>query len=76
MAVMMGKLYAALREANVPEDKATAAAEEVAGFDNRLAELKGDMVGLKGEVSLVKWMIGFNLAMTAALVGNAFLAGR
>jgi hypothetical protein len=65
MAVMMGRLYAALREANVPEDKATAAAEEVAGFENRLGKVEGDL-------TLLKWMVGFNLALTVASVAHQF----
>jgi hypothetical protein len=66
MAMMMGKLYAALREANVPEDKAREAAEEVASFETRISDLTADM-------RLLKWMVGFNLALTIAIVGKLFL---
>lgn len=81
MAVMMGKLYAALRDADVPEDKATAAAEEAASFENSAAALRADSASLKneftslrGRVDLLTWMIGFNIAMTVAIVGKVFLA--
>ena len=60
MAIMMGRLYAALREANVPEDKATAAAEEVAGFENRLS-------ALETKLAVLQWMVGFNIATTLGL---------
>ncbi len=53
MALMLSKLYLALKEANVPEDKAAAAAEEVASFENRLASVEA-------KLSLLTWMIGFN----------------
>jgi hypothetical protein len=66
MPIMMEKLYDALKSADVPDDKARAAAVEAAGFDNRLNRVEADL-------TLLKWMIGFNLAMTAALVGKAFI---
>jgi len=66
MAVMMSKLYAALRAGDVPEDKAREAAEEMAGYENRFAKIEGDL-------NLLKWMVGFNLIMTVALISKAFL---
>lgn len=66
MAIMMGKLYAALRAGDIPEDRAIAAPEEVAGFENRLADLSADM-------RLVKWMLGFDLALTVAIAVKLFL---
>lgn len=62
MAIMMGKLYAALRKANVPDEDAAAAAEEVATFENRLSKMEGDL-------NLIKWMVGFSLAMNVAILG-------
>ncbi len=67
MPIRMEKLYDALRAANVPDDKARAAAVEAASFDNRLSKVEADL-------NLLKWMVGFNLAMTAALIGKAFLS--
>jgi hypothetical protein len=66
MAIMMGKLYAALRaSSDVPDDLAREAAEEVAAFENRIAEIRADL-------TLVKWMIGFNLAMTVPILWRVF----
>lgn len=62
MAVMLGNLYGALREAGVPDDKAQKAAEEVATFKDEIATLKADTL-------LLKWMVGFNIALTLGLVG-------
>jgi hypothetical protein len=67
MAVMMGNLYAALRAANVDEPIARQAAEEMAGHENRFARLEAD-------TALLKWMVGFNLALTGAISGRLFLA--
>jgi hypothetical protein len=62
MALMMAKLYRALRAANVSEDEAREAAEEIAGFES-----------MRGELQVVKWMLGFNLALTVTIVGKLFL---
>lgn len=68
VAIMMEKLYDALRAANVPDDKARAAAVEAVNVHDS----KSDIVLLKG-------MFGFNLALTlantamlAVLLGKAF----
>jgi hypothetical protein len=63
---MMGKLYTALRAANVDEDKATAAAEEVANFENRLASMDARLL-------VVTWMVGFLILMVLSLVTHTFL---
>ena len=65
MALMLGKLYDALRAAGVPEDKAREAAEEVATFEKDLAEIKSD-------VRVLKWITGPTLAGVLALVIRAF----
>jgi hypothetical protein len=66
MALMMGRLYAALRAADVPDDKATAAAEEVAGFENRLATIESTL-------RLHTWILTFNTAMAIAILAKLFL---
>lgn len=69
MAVMMGELYDALRSAGAEDEKARRAATEVAGFENRLSTFDG-------RVSVLTWMVGFNLALTLALVSKAFLGSH
>jgi hypothetical protein len=80
MAVMMGNLYSALKQAGADDDSAKKAAEEVAGYENRIAdlktELKTELAAVRGELSLLKWMVGFNLAMTAALLVRLFLGNQ
>ena len=66
MPLMMAKLYEALRAANVPDDAARDAAVEAAGYENRLSRLEADM-------TLLKWMVGFNLAITVTVAGKLFL---
>jgi hypothetical protein len=66
MAVMMAKLYTALRAANVSEDKAAAAAEEAASFENALADLASWQ-------RLHSWILTFNTAMLVAILAKLFL---
>jgi phage shock protein A len=66
MTIMMARLYDALRAGNVPDDKARAAAEEAAGYENRAARIDTDL-------TVLKWMIATNLAMTIAILFKTFL---
>jgi hypothetical protein len=65
MALMVGSLYDALKAAGVDDDKAKKAAEEVAAYDNQLADLRGT-------AKLHSWMLGFNLAMSIAILFKVF----
>lgn len=67
MAIMMGRLYAALRAGDVPEPAAREAAEEVAGFENRLSDVTATQ-------RLHTWILTFNTAMLVALVARVFLS--
>ena len=61
MALMLGKLHDALISANVPPDKAREAAEEVAGFENRLANIET-------KLSVLTWMAGTNIVITLGIL--------
>jgi hypothetical protein len=61
MALQLGALRDALEAAHVPQDLAAKAAEEVAGYENRLA-------GVDGRLTLLTWMVGFNLAATLGVL--------
>ena len=65
MTVMLEKLYDALRAGDVPDDKARAAAVEAAEHTDRMAKIEGDLL-------ILKWMAGFNSAMTAAVLLKLF----
>jgi hypothetical protein len=84
MALMLGRLYDALRAANVPDDKARDAAEEVAHYEGEPSRLRLDVGGrfrdvgerlsrVEADVRLLKWMMGFVLAFQVA---NFFLQLR
>ncbi len=65
MAVMMRKLYIALRRAGVDENEASEAAEEIANYDNRIARVESDL-------TLLKWMVTTNIALTLAILFKLF----
>jgi hypothetical protein len=73
VALMLGQLYDALRAGNVPDDKARAAAEEVANYEGEIGKLRLEVGEVKSDVRLLKWMMGFVLALQVA---NFFLQLR
>lgn len=58
---MITELYDALKDAGADEEKARKAAETVAAYENRFAKIETDL-------SVLKWMVGFDLAGTIALI--------
>jgi hypothetical protein len=74
MSTMISEVYDALKEAGASEEKARKAAEAIAGYENRFAKIENDLVAIRGELGLVKWMIGFNLAMTVGILWKVFSA--
>ena len=65
MAIVLSKTYEAFKAAGAPDDKARDAAEEIAAYDNRLANIEAD-------VRLLKWMMGLVLAGVLSLVVKMF----
>ncbi|MCQ8119010.1 hypothetical protein [Methylomonas rosea] len=74
MATMIAEVYEALKEAGVSESKAIKAAEAIQQLSkgNHLhfvqEQMLKDQMYAKGEFKLLKWMIGFNLAFTMAML--------
>lgn len=66
MAMMLAKTYAAFKAAGASEAEASAAAEEIAGYENRLAKVELDL-------AVLKWMVGTNLAITLAVLVKLFV---
>jgi hypothetical protein len=66
MALMLSRTYDALVAAGAPEEKARAAAEELAAYDNRLAKIETDL-------AVIKWMLGVNLAASLSIVIKIFV---
>jgi hypothetical protein len=65
MTVMLSKTYDALISAGAPEEKARAAAEELAAYETRFAKIETDL-------AVIKWMLGVVIAGVASLIVKAF----
>jgi hypothetical protein len=61
MALQLGSLREALIEAGASVEKANKASEELASYETRLA-------GIETKLAVLVWMVGFNLAMTLAVL--------
>lgn len=51
MAIMLAKTYAAFKAAGTPEVDAIAAAEELAGYENRLASIDNRLAMIEGRLT-------------------------
>ena len=60
MTTMITELCDALKDAGAAEDKARKAAETVAAYENRFSQPETDL-------TVLQWMIGFNLAATLGI---------
>ena len=72
MPVMMEKLYDALRAANVPDAQARAAAVEAAEHEVRLGAIEAKLTALESRVSMLTWVMGINLTLTAVILAKLF----
>ena len=72
MATMISEVYQAFVTAGVPHDQARQAAEALSAenlatkADIKLLDKRIDSV--QAQINLLKWMVGFNLAFTMAIL--------
>lgn len=72
MATMISEVYDALKEAGASEDKARKAAEVLASYESQFAAIRNDLTTIKGDINLLRWMLGFVLAGVVTLIFKAF----
>jgi hypothetical protein len=65
MTTMIAEVYDAFKSAGAEDDKARAAAQAIVEYSRDITEPKGSL-------ALLKWMVGFNLAFTMAVVWKVF----
>jgi len=77
MARMIAEVYDALRNAGADDDKARAAATAVAESDRDIAGVRLEVSGvrteladMRGDVRLLKWMVGFTMALVLGVLGT------
>lgn len=68
MTTMIAEVYDALLAAGSPEDKARKAAEAIASYENRFAGIEQRFTKIEGELKLLTWMVGFNLAASIGII--------
>ncbi|HYF87192.1 hypothetical protein [Azospirillum sp.] len=66
MTTMQSEVYEAFRSIDVPEDKAVKAAAALSKRDD-------DVGGLKSDMNLMKWMLGFVLAFQIGIFVKLFI---
>jgi hypothetical protein len=69
---MISEVYDALISAGAAEDKAHKAAETLANYDNRFSRVDGAILKVEAELVLVKWMVGFGIAMNVGILTRLF----
>jgi hypothetical protein len=69
---MISEVYDAFIAAGAPEDKARKAAETLANYDNRFSRIDGEVLKVQSELLLLKWMVGFAIALNVAILTRSF----
>ena len=59
-------LYLALKSAQVSDEQASAAAEEVAEF----LKIREDIASIKTDIGAIKWMFGITWTMLVVMLGG------
>ena len=65
MATLISEAYDAFIAAGAPEDKARKAAEALADYENRFNRLDAELI-------VLKWMVGFGIALNIAILTRLF----
>ena len=72
VATMISEVYDAFIAAGAPEEKARKAAEAVANYDQRFDRVERELLKGQGELMLLKWMVGFVIALDIAILIRVF----
>lgn len=73
MTTMNSEIYDALVAAKVPEDKARAAAESVAAYDNRFTKFNEELINVRSDISVLRWMVAANITLSVAILARLFV---
>ena len=73
MSTMICEVYDAFVSAGTPEEKARKAAEALANYGTPFNRIEGEILKVQAELGLVKWMVGFAIALNAAILARLFL---
>jgi hypothetical protein len=73
MPLMSSELFDALIEAGASDEKARKAAEAVAAFENRFADIRTDLAGIKTSLDWLHVFLGVNLTVSMVILGKLFV---
>jgi hypothetical protein len=69
---MISEVYDAFLAAGAPEDKARKAAEAISNYEQRFDRVDRDILKVQAERVLLKWMVGFGIALDVAILIRVF----
>jgi hypothetical protein len=69
---MISEVYDAFLASGTPEDKARKAAEALANYDRRFDSIEREIIKVQADLSLLKWMVGFVIALDVAVLIRVF----
>jgi hypothetical protein len=73
MPLQLGALRDALINAGAQPEKAAKAVEKLAVYDSEFAGVRQELVGIRGDINLLRWMVGANFALTVAVFVKLFV---
>ena len=69
MTTMIVEVYEAFKAANVPDDKAQAAARAMADYETRFNKVDSQLETIRAEVNMIKWILGIMVGLNIAILG-------
>ncbi len=73
MTTMIAEVYDALLDAGASDDKARRAAEALAAFETRFADLGTRIDRVDGRINTLTWMVGVNITLSLLVLGKLVL---
>jgi hypothetical protein len=73
MAIQLGALRDALMDAGASPESAAKAAEEVAAYESGFTYIKIDLAAIRGEQTLMMWMLATVLAINITIALRLFI---
>jgi hypothetical protein len=61
-----------MRRAGAKPEKADKAAEELAGYENRLGGIEARLTGIDARLTIISWALGIQASMTLVILGSTF----
>jgi hypothetical protein len=70
--LQLGALRDALIDAGAKPDKAAAASEELASYDNRVSGIEGKLSGIESRLTILTWVVGVQASLALVILGSMF----